>query len=90
MAVKHQVAQYGWIEGKDFISRLEKDLETAHRCIKANDSLACAVAVKSFQGKIDLAYQDPHTTNTCKMTIEGWKVLHYDAQYILDRLPTGQ
>ena len=87
VAVKHQVADFGWLADADFVSLLDNDLKVARRSLKANDSLACALAMKSFQRKIDIAYHGSPTSDLRKVTIEGWKFLHYNAQYILDRLP---
>lgn len=87
VAVKHQVADFGWLADADFVSLLDDDLKVARRSLRANDSLACALAMKSFQRKIDIAYHGSPTSDLRKVTIEGWKFLHYNAEYILDRLP---
>ena len=87
VTVKHQVADFGWLADADFVSLLDNDLKAARRSLKTNDSLACARAIKSFQRKIDIVYQDSLHPDPRRVTIEGWKFLHYNAQYILDRLP---
>lgn len=86
VAVKHQAADFGWLADADFVSLLDNDLKVARRSLKTNDSLACARAIKSFQRKIDIVYQDSLNPGPCKVTMEGWKFLYYNAQYILDRL----
>jgi len=77
----------GWLSDQSFIIEIERDLQRARQMLSAGDSLGCAKGVKSFQGKIDFAYKGSLGPDEHKVTIDGWKSLHYDAQYILDRLP---
>jgi hypothetical protein len=45
------------------------------------------VQVKAFQDLVDNVYKDSLNTDARFVTIEGWKFLYWNAQYILDRLP---
>jgi hypothetical protein len=66
---------------------LEISLQRAHEMLDSGDSVDCARAIKAFQHNIDFVFIDSLNPDPRKVTIEGWKFLYYNAQYILDRLP---
>jgi hypothetical protein len=82
-----QVAALGWLADTNFLTELDGHLDAARQAVGRSDSSGCARAVKTFQGRIDIIYKDPLSAGAYKVTIEGWKFLYYNAQYILDRLP---
>ena len=79
---------YNWLGDLAFSNSLKTKLNQAKTYLLAGDSLSCAVQVKAFQDDVDLVYKDSLNTDPRFVTIEGWKFLHWNAQYILDRLPS--
>ncbi len=78
---------YNWLGDVAFSNELKNILTTAKTNLQATDSLACRVQVKAFQDLVDNVYKDSLNTDPRFVTIEGWKFLYWNAQYILDRLP---
>ncbi len=80
---------YTWLGDLQFKDELQAILQSAKTNLLAGDSLACRVEVKSFQDSVDYVYADSLNTDPRFVTIEGWKFLYWNAQYILDRLPVN-
>ncbi|OQY73506.1 MAG: hypothetical protein B6D44_06945, partial [Ignavibacteriales bacterium UTCHB2] len=78
---------YAWVGDLLFKDELQTILTTAKTNLQNGDSLACRVKVKEFQDLVDNVYKDSLNTDPRFVTIEGWKFLYWNAQYILDRLP---
>jgi hypothetical protein len=78
---------FAWLGDLNFSNELKNILTTAKTNLQNGDSLACAVQVKLFQDLVDDVYKDSLNTDPRFVTIEGWKFLYWNAQYILDRLP---
>ncbi len=81
---------YSWLGDLDFSNTLKNTLNTAKSNLQNGDSLACRVQIKEFQDLVDNVYKDSLNTDPRFVTIEGWKFLYWNAQYILDRLPEPQ
>lgn len=81
------VFSYSWLGDLTFSNELKNILTTAKTNLQNGDSLACRVQVKAFQDLVDNVYNDSLNTDPRFVTIEGWKFLYWNAQYILDRLP---
>jgi|GEM_PF-854163 len=81
------VSAYNWLGDLTFFNELKNILTTTKTNLQAGDSLACRVQVKAFQDLVDNVYKDSLNTDPRFVTIEGWKFLYWNAQYILDRLP---
>ena len=81
------VSSYTWLGDLAFSNELKTILTTAKTNLQNGDSLACRVQVKVFQDLVDNVYKDSLNTDPRFVTIEGWKFLYWNAQYILDRLP---
>ena len=81
------VSAYTWLGDLTFSNELKNILTTAKTNLQNEDSLACKVQVKAFQDLVDNVYKDSLNTDPRFVTIEGWKFLYWNAQYILDRLP---
>jgi len=81
------VSVYGWFGELSFSNTLKSILGTAKTNLQNGDSIACAIDVKSFQDNIDYVYKDSLNIDPRFVTLEGWKFLYWNAQYILDRLP---
>ncbi len=79
---------YTWLGDLTFSNELKIILTTAKTNLQNGDSLACRVQVKAFQDLVDNVYKDSLNTDARFVTIEGWKFLYWNAQYILDRLPS--
>ncbi len=78
---------YTWLGDLNFANELKNILTTAKTNLQNGDSLACRVQVKAFQDLVDNVYKDSLNSDPRFVTIEGWKFLYWNAQYILDRLP---
>lgn len=78
---------YSWLGDLTFSNELKNILTTAKTNLQNEDSLACRVQVKAFRDLVDNVYKDSLNTDARFVTIEGWKFLYWNAQYILDRLP---
>jgi hypothetical protein len=81
---------YNWLGDITFSNELKNILTTAKTNLQNGDSLACRVQVRAFQDLVDNVYKDSLNTDPRFVTIEGWKFLYWNAQYILDRLPELQ
>ena len=84
------IFNYTWLGDLTFSNELKNILTTAKTNLQAGDSLACRVQVKAFQDFVDNVYKDSLNSDPRFVTIEGWKFLYWNAQYILDRLPEPQ
>jgi len=82
-----QCHNYGWIENTEFVNELQSIIQSVQSKLQVGDSVACAEQVKSFQDLVDNVYKDSLNADLRFVTIEGWKFLYWNAQYILDRLP---
>ena len=87
LSTTHQCASLGWLDDRAFVTELDAYLQHARQALGTGNSVGCARSVKTFQGKVDLVYRDSSNPGARKVTVEAWKFLHYNAQYILDRLP---
>lgn len=77
---------YTWLGDLQFKDDLQSILQSAKTNLLAGDSLSCAIDVKAFQNSVDNVYADSLNTDPPFVTLEGWKFLYWNAQYILDRL----
>ncbi|MBV6421183.1 MAG: hypothetical protein DAHOPDDO_02456 [Ignavibacteriaceae bacterium] len=84
------VLTYTWLGDLTFSNELKNILTTAKTNLQNGDSLTCRVQVKTFQDLVDNVYKDSLNSDPRFVTIEGWKFLYWNAQYILDRLPEQQ
>ncbi len=87
MSFMYQVAGYNWLSNQNFVNELDSNLSNARNYLLSGDSNNCARQIKIFQQKVDEEYRDSLDGDTKRVTIEGWKFLYYNAQYILARLP---
>ena len=92
---KHQVFEFGWLADKNFAKELNNHLENARKHLVKGDSVNTSKEVEKFQEKVNKEYQktiDNEKKNKPRdkrfVTTEGYKFLYYNAQYILDRLPS--
>lgn len=79
-----------WLGDIQFKDELQAILQSAKTNLQNGDSLACRVQVQAFQDLVDYVYKDSLNADPRFVTIEGWKFLYWNAQYILDRLPEPQ
>ena len=87
ISVTDQTFKQNWLSDLKFKNDLQSIMQSAKIKLLAGDSLACRVQVKEFQDLVDNVYKDSLNTDPRFVTIEGWKFLYWNAQYILDRLP---
>ncbi|MCZ7610167.1 MAG: hypothetical protein M5U17_08350 [Ignavibacterium sp.] len=87
VALVDSISIYSWLGDITFSNELKNILTTAKTNLQNGDSLDCRVQVKAFQDLVDNVYKDSLNSDQRFVTIEGWKFLYWNAQYILDRLP---
>jgi hypothetical protein len=81
------VYNYTWLGDQQFKNELQSIIQSAQSNLQTGDSLACRADVKAFQDSVDYVYADSLNADPHFVTLEGWKFLYWNAQYILDRLP---
>ena len=82
-----ELSTLGWIGDTSFVNETDGLLGIARAHLTNLDSLNCMQQANLFQQKVDEEYRDSLDGDNRFVTIEGWKFLYYNAQYILDRLP---
>ncbi len=82
------VVTYNWLGDLTFSNELKNILTIAKTNLLAGDSLACRYQVKAFQDLVDNVYKYSLNSDPRFVTIEGWKFLYWNAQYIIDRFTT--
>jgi hypothetical protein len=87
ISLSDTVYNYTWLGDLQFKDELQSILASTKINLQNGDSLACRTDVKSFQDRVDYVYKDSLNADPRFVTLEGWKFLYWNAQYILDRLP---
>jgi hypothetical protein len=82
-----QCFNFEWVSDQLFKEGLQSILQSAKTNLQNGDSLVCREEVKAFQDSVDFVYADSLNLDPRFVTLEGWKFLYWNAQYILDRLP---
>ncbi|MBI5216713.1 MAG: hypothetical protein HY960_13255 [Ignavibacteriae bacterium] len=90
ISYKHQIAGYNWLSDSNFVIELDSFLSNALGYLSQGDSNNCYRQIKLFQEKVDEEYRDSLDEDNKTITLEGWKFLYYNAQYLLDRLLTSE
>ncbi|OQY71091.1 MAG: hypothetical protein B6D44_13955 [Ignavibacteriales bacterium UTCHB2] len=85
-SITDTIYNYNWLGDLQFKDELQSILQSAKTNLQKGDSLACRVKVKEFQDLVGNVYKDSLNTDPRFVTVEGWKFLYWNAQYILDRL----
>ena len=97
ISVKHRSFDLGWLADANFLKELDNGLDNAKKHLAKKDSVNAYKEVQTFQDKVNKEYEK--TVDNQKkgkprdkrfVTVEGWKFLYYNAQYIMDRLPSGK
>jgi hypothetical protein len=83
-----QCVSLDWLGDANFVKELDNHLTNAKKHLARQDSLKCAREVEMFQAKINKEYKEAGNKDNRFVTIEGWKFLYYNAQYIIERLIT--
>jgi hypothetical protein len=86
ISYKHQCYTYTWLGDQNYVKELDNHLTNAKKHLTKQDSLKCAREVEMFQAKINKEYKEAGNKDKRFVTIEGWKFLYYNAQYIIERL----
>jgi len=84
--IEDEVQAYSWLGDQNLVIELDSNLTNAKNYLLSGDSSNCYRQIKIFQHKLDEEYRDSLDGDTKRVTIEGWKFLYYNAQYILARL----
>ena len=97
ISIKHRSFSMGWLGDANFVKELDNGLDNAKKHLANKDSVNAYKEVQTFQDKVNSQYEK--TVDDQKkgkprdkrfVTVEGWKFLYYNAQYIMDRLPGGK
>jgi hypothetical protein len=83
-----QCASLGWLGDANFVKELDNHLTNAKKHFEKKDSIETAYEIGKFQSKINKEYKEGNIGDNRFVTIEGWKFLYYNAQYIIERLVT--
>jgi hypothetical protein len=83
----HQTSSLGWLSDQSFENNLSNKLMMARNFINQSDSIQCSRAISIFLAMIDSVYSDSLHSHDRVVTVEGWRYLGYNAQYILNQLP---
>ena len=86
-ALKDTMVAYNWVGGANYIQTLTTILNNANTKLQQGDSINTAYYITSFKNLVDTEHQDTLNTTTDFITTEAWKYLHYNAQYLLEKLP---
>jgi hypothetical protein len=93
-AFKHHAEANGWLADKNFVNELDNHLENAQTHLAKRDSVNARKEIEKFQEKVDEEYQktfDDRKKGKARdkrfVTEDGWKLLYFNAQYIIERLP---
>lgn len=94
ISYKHQAFALGWIADKPFERELDNHLDNARKHLTRGDSVKCADEVVKFQDRIQKERRKTEDEEKHKrprgprfVTSEGYALLFFNAQYIVDRLP---
>ena len=94
VAYKHRSFASGLLGDDNFEKELDNGLRNAQKHLAKRDSTNARKEIETFQEKVDKEYEK--TSSDQKkgkprdrryMTESGWKLLHFNAQFIIDRLP---
>ncbi len=83
----YQLYSFSWLGDSAFLNELGSSIQLSKTSLQNGDSIACRVQVKTFQDLGNLVYADSLNPDPRFVTREGWNLLYWNAQYILDRLP---
>lgn len=85
IGITAEASNYNWIGTfENFVTELDVHLDAAQVAISAQDWPWAISELSSFRDKVQGAYDDPQETRFT--TIDGYKFLYYNAQYIIDRI----
>lgn len=87
ISYSNQLYSYGWIGDEIFVNSLIPILEVAKSSILNSDSLQCRIEIHNYQQNVDNVFKDSLNSDPQFVLREGWNILYWNAQYILDRLP---
>jgi hypothetical protein len=87
ISTEKQVIPFNWLGDNNFINELNGYLTNAKNNLNAGNQIDCTRQIRTFQQAVDREYRDSINVTPAFVTVEGWKFLYYNAQYILDRLP---
>ena len=87
ISYSEQAHSFGWIGDQNYVTNLVSILEIAKSNILHSDSLLCWKRIKEYQESINFVFIDSLNIDPQFVLREGWNILYWNAQYILDRLP---
>jgi hypothetical protein len=75
-----------WLGDQSFVNELDTNLTNAQNYLVSGDSNNCYRQLQIFQQKVNEEYSDSLDGDSKWINIDGWKLLYFNAGYILDRL----
>jgi hypothetical protein len=95
ISYKHKSSGLGWLADKNFVKELDNHLENAQKHLAKTDSTNAYKEIEKFQEKVNKEYEKTRDAQKKGkprdkrfVTEDGWKLLYFNAQYIIDRLPS--
>lgn len=87
ISIKHRAFGKNWIGDHTFINELDNGLDNARKHLARGDTANCAKELESFQNKVKREYDKKATPGGRRfVTEDGYKLLWFNALYIVDRL----
>jgi hypothetical protein len=88
-ALLAQLSARGEVGDGGFIKQLDKDLQQAKQEYEKRDSIGCAQELESFQRELKKEYlAKPKKNDNRFVTEDAYKLLYFNAQYVMERAIT--
>jgi hypothetical protein len=89
ISLKHQVFSKGWLGDQKFMQELDRDLQNARTRLAKRDSIGCAQELETFQQEVRKEYlAKPKKNDKRFVTEDAYKLLCFNAQYVIERVIT--
>ncbi len=83
ISYKHQALALGWMDSTGLVNSLDQRLENAKAKLVSGDSVAARNILEAFVHEVE-------AQNGKHLTSEAYALLKFNAQYLIDRLPSPQ
>jgi hypothetical protein len=88
-ALLAQLSARGEVGDGSFVKQLDKDLQQAKQEYEKRDSIGCAQELEAFQQEVRKEYlAKPKKNDKRFVTEDAYKLLYFNAQYVIERVIT--
>jgi hypothetical protein len=89
IALTQQAYTSGWIGNQQFVHQLDRDLQNASTKLAKRDSIGSAQELEAFQQEVRKEYlAKPKKNDKRFVTEDAYKLLYFNAQYVIERVIT--